>query len=214
MLYKTIPTGHIFPGLYTVNCGYVNFYIYKDKDLCFCFDAGTGLRRIKKELRKIDISPEQVTHVFLTHSDSDHVNGLKLFIGAKIYMSKLEIPLTDGSLRRSPFSNNKMKQTTITTLKNDEVIRVGTNEIKAITTPGHTPGSMSYLLNDHILFIGDCFHIEKNTVTTGMNFMNMDKELQQQSIKKLSGLKDIKIVCTGHTGTSEDFESIMKKWNR
>ncbi len=212
MFFKTIPTGQRFPGLYAVNCRYVNFYIYTDKDFIICFDVGTGQRRIKKELKKINIAPELVTHVFLTHSDYDHVNGLKLFAGAKVYISKLEKPLTDGGLRRSPFLNNKMKQKNMLPLKDGEVIRIGTNEIKAVSTPGHTPGSMSYLLNGHILFAGDCFYIEKNSVTTGMNFMNMDVEQQNESIKKLAELKDIKIVCTGHSGTSGDFDPIMERW--
>ena len=214
MLFKTRATGQILPGLYTINCRYVNFYIYRDKDHTICFDAGTGCRRIKKELKKINISPEQITHIFLTHSDKDHVDGVKLFTHAQIYMSKLEIPLMDGSVRRSRLTNNTIKNITINTLDDGEIFKAGTYEIKAIGTPGHTPGSMSYLLNNQILFIGDCFHIEKNSVTTGMNFMNMDKDLQQESIKKLSELKDIKIVCTGHSGTSEDFEAIMKKWQK
>ncbi|MBN2410711.1 MBL fold metallo-hydrolase [candidate division KSB1 bacterium] len=212
MLFKTIATGQLFPGLYTVNCRYVNFYIYTDKDFIFCFDAGTGQRRIKKELKKINISPEQVTHVFLTHSDKDHVDGLKLFTNARVYMSKPEIALTEGKIKRSPFARNVIKNFKCRTLNDGETITIGTTKIQAISTPGHTPGSMSYLLNDHILFIGDCFHIEKNTATTGKNFLNMDMERQQESIKKLAQLKDIKIVCTGHTGTSEYFDSIMEKW--
>ena len=198
--------------MYAINRKYVNFYIYKEENQTICFDTGTGCNGIKRELKKINIIPDQITHVFLTHSDKDHVDGIKLFNNAGIYMSKLELPLTEGKIKRSPFTKNIIKEKKYQTLDDGEIIKIGPIKIKAISTPGHTPGSMSYLLNDFILFVGDTIDIKKNEATTGLNFMNMNTELQKESIKKLSKLKDISIVCTGHSGTSLDFDSIMKKW--
>ena len=210
MLFKTIPTSQIAPNLYSVRTGYVNFYIYRENKFAMCIDAGVGISKIKKELNKIHISPEEIIHVFLTHSDKDHVEGIKLFSKANIYISKLEEPLMSGEIKRSRLTRNSKLGREHVTLSDGDVITLGSIDIKAIGTPGHTIGSMSYLINDHLLFVGDTIHLKKDRATTGINFMNMDIKLQQESLKKLAALKNISLLCTGHTGVSKNFSSVMK----
>ena len=69
-----------------------NFYIYKDEKLTICFDTGFGISKIEKEIKKIQISPKEVTHIFLTHSDKDHIEGVKLFSKANRTLSLLYDP--------------------------------------------------------------------------------------------------------------------------
>ena len=67
-------------------------------------------------------------------------------------------------------------------------------------TPGHTPGSMSYLVNDSILFTGDTLTIQKGKVKPFFWLQNMNTRLQKESIKKLLKIDNVKMICTGHTG--------------
>jgi hydroxyacylglutathione hydrolase len=212
MLFKTTPTSLIAPNLYSVNNRIVNFYVYKQDTFGICFDTGFGVSKIEKELKKINIAPEDITHIFLTHTDKDHTDGIKLFANAKIYMSRLEEPLTNGEIKRSPITKISRLERTYETLSDGDSITIGSVKIKALSTPGHTVGSMSYLLNDHILFVGDTFDLEKGKSTIGRKFFSMDANLQKESIVKLSKLKDISLLCTAHTGISKNFDLAMKEW--
>jgi len=212
MLFKTIPTSQITSNIYAVRTKYVNFYIYKEDGFTICIDTGLGVSKIRKELKTMQIAPDDVSHIFLTHSDKDHVEGLKQFSNAKVYISKLEEPLIDGKVNRSPLIRNSNLVCEYETLSDGEIIRSGPIKVKAISTPGHTIGSMSYLINDHFLFVGDTIDIKKDKATTGHNFINMDTTIQKESIRKLSKLKNISFICTGHTGTSKNFDLVMKEW--
>jgi len=41
-------------------------------------DAGISLRRIKDELHRLDLLPEDITCVLLTHGHTDHINGVRM----------------------------------------------------------------------------------------------------------------------------------------
>ena len=117
-----------------------------------------------------------------------------------------------GAIKRSMFMRNSKLGRDYETLSDGDIITLGSIHIKAISTPGHTIGSMTYLINDHLLFVGDTIHLKKDKATMGMNFLNMDTKLQQESLKKLAKLKNISLLCTGHTGINKNFDSVMKEW--
>ncbi len=47
----------------------------------------------KEELKKLEIRPEEIKTVLLTHSDIDHVYGLEAFRHADIYLSEAEVAM-------------------------------------------------------------------------------------------------------------------------
>ena len=85
-----IETGKITDKLFVVRTGTANFYIYKSGEDMICFDSGFGKSQIIRELNNLDIDPKSITHLFLTHSDFDHANGLSVFENAEIYLSSDE----------------------------------------------------------------------------------------------------------------------------
>lgn len=212
MLFKTIPTSQIAPDVYSVRTRYVNFYICQANGFAIAIDAGIGLSTIKKELTQIQISPDNITHIFLTHCDKDHVAGIKIFSKAKMFISKLEEPLMNGEIKRSAFTRNSKLAGEYVTLSDGDTFILGSLEVKAISTPGHTVGSMSYLINNHLLFVGDTVHLNKDKATAGIHFMNMDIRLQKESLKKLAQIKGVSLMGTGHTGISKNFDAVMREW--
>ncbi|MGQ0605359.1 MAG: MBL fold metallo-hydrolase [Candidatus Nitrosotenuis sp.] len=87
-----------------------------------------------------------ITKVIDTHQHADHVSAAKdlaQITGSRLYLSKLEgykleaQPIVDG-----------------------DTISFGSKQFKAIHTPGHTPGSMSFVLDNKYIFSGDILFVE------------------------------------------------------
>lgn len=209
-----VDSGKIAENLYAVKTGTVNFYVYTGGSSVVCFDSGFRRRQILAGLRSLGISPENVTHVFLTHSDFDHAGGLKLLKNARIYLSSAEEQMIKG--KRTPrmgiFRNSRIKRD-YTLLRDGDVIKAGGADVRAIETPGHTPGSMCYVADNSMLFSGDAFRLSDGRVVAIRDNINMDTETQKASIQRLARMElDINIACTGHWGTTQDFSGAISGW--
>lgn len=209
MFSKILPTSEIAPNIFAVKTRFVNFYIYSQDDFTFCIDVGIKIRNLDKELQKIGILAKDISHIFLTHTDNDHVGGIPAFPNAKIYISELEEQIINGQTKRSPFLRNKLIRPDYIKLKDNQNITIGSIDILAISTPGHTTGSMSYLINRKFLFVGDTIYLKNSKATTGNSFFNMDIGTQTQSIKKISQLQDVSLLFTGHSGITDRFNDVF-----
>ena len=132
-------------------------------------------------------------YIFLTHGHFDHISEAKKYkdmTGAKIVIGKDEEKfLSDSSLNLSAkYSRSPISPFGADVLVNDgDVIKLGNSEVKVIFTPGHTIGSVCYLIDDMIfsgytLFRGE---IGRTDLKSG----NM--ELMKVSLKKLYELNII-----------------------
>ena len=66
-------------------------------------DAGVSFRRLREELRRFDVSPDELTAVLLTHEHSDHTKGLEQLLrhtevplytsrGTACHLGSLQVP--------------------------------------------------------------------------------------------------------------------------
>ena len=88
----------------------------------------------------------EITKVFDTHQHADHVSSARDLAknsGAKLYLSKYEGYDFDAN-----FVGDKDK------------ITFGKSTIRVIHTPGHTPGSLSYVIDEKYVFTGDILFVE------------------------------------------------------
>ncbi|QUC65681.1 MBL fold metallo-hydrolase [Nitrosopumilus sp. K4] len=88
----------------------------------------------------------KITRVFDTHQHADHVSAarnLAKHANAKLYFSKYEGYEVDANF-----------------VGDDDEISFGNATLKIIHTPGHTPGSLSYLVDDKFVFTGDILFVE------------------------------------------------------
>jgi glyoxylase-like metal-dependent hydrolase (beta-lactamase superfamily II) len=216
-LYKfymtTIPTGKVYNNLYAIETSMVDFFVYTDGSNYIAFDAGLDEASVKSEMKKINIDPDKITHVFLTHSDSDHAGGIAAFKNAKVYISKTEEPFVTEKKLRKTFFGEKFNKLNVKyqTFKDREIIELGKTKIKAVVNPGHTEGSTTFFINDSIMLTGDIL-ILKNGKAEALELFNMDTPTALKSIKMLGELSDdIKILCTAHSGCSNDMKKVFGK---
>ena len=129
-------------------------------------DADAGL--LKSQMAKLGLDWKGVQAILLTHVHGDHTGGaesLRSATGAKVYAGAGDAPvLRAGQPREAFFSTFHMPGQTIhpttvdVALRGDETLAFGDARVRAIGTPGHTPGSICYLLERkglRALFAGD-----------------------------------------------------------
>ena len=88
----------------------------------------------------------KITKVIDTHQHADHVSAAKelsQITGSKLYLSKLE--------------EYKLESEKI---EDGSSISFGTKQLLVMHTPGHTPGGMSFVLDDKYVFSGDILFVE------------------------------------------------------
>jgi hydroxyacylglutathione hydrolase len=206
-------SGPISANLSFVKMGFVAMYVFDAGETLVAFDTGMNAKAALAELERLGLDPKRVGHVFLTHSDRDHVGGLAAFPAAKVYLPKAEAAMFDRTTPRFlGFMYNKPLPVEYEPLDDNQVLSIGAAKIKCLSTPGHTAGSMSYLVNGSLLVVGDILNLKRDRVVMDRAFIQLDRAKQRESILRLSRLKDVSVLCTAHTGYSTDFPKAMEDW--
>ncbi len=205
---QVLPTKRVIDGIYSINDDFVNMYIIEKNGKYIVVDAGNNIKSIERGIKKLKIDIKEIKAVFLTHVDSDHVAAINIFKNAKIFISKEEALLMKGIIYRKYSKNIECNYEV---LNDGEVINIEYFEIKCILTPGHTTGTMCYLIDDIYLFTGDTIGLKNGRAETFMKIYNMDTEMQKDSIKKLIKFPFVKYVFTAHHGFSDNYKKSFEK---
>lgn len=143
---RALDTKEVLAGVFAIKDEtYINMYIVKSENTLIAIDAAKNPDQVNNEIRALNMDPEKITAVFLTHTDRDHVGALKLFKNAAVYISPAEEQLINGKTRRMFIFNNKL-DVPYRLLQDGQEIEIGNIKVKSILTPGHTPGSSCYLI--------------------------------------------------------------------
>lgn len=146
---------------------YINMYLITG-ERCYLIDSGVaGSEKIIAEyLHSIGRSISDIKGIFLTHAHPDHMGGaaeIKRITGCKIYAPMLElnwIEDIDMQYSKRPIPNfytllSESVKVDVPLLDGDSIpLEEGIN-ICALSTPGHSHGSMSFLLGNSMIFTGD-----------------------------------------------------------
>lgn len=177
-------------------------------------DCGMSLEMIKK-ISKFKLNPMEIKHCIITHFHIDHIGAcfdLKQFNkNIKFYAHELDADAIEekGHDRKTAamwygvsYKPVKLERR----FKGDlEILKFGPYEFQCIHTPGHTPGSISILIetkdNKKILFGQD---IHGPIIPGVSNFENY-----QISLRKLLDL-NVDILCEGHFGIFQPASEVQR----
>jgi glyoxylase-like metal-dependent hydrolase (beta-lactamase superfamily II) len=212
-----LETREVISGILALANGHVNSYLIKYDGGYIAIDAGIKPGNMSRELNKLRIAPVDISHVLLTHTDMDHAGGLSVFPDAAVYLPKKEEQMINGRTART-FGRmnilrikNKLK-TNYKTLEDGEFIRIGDKTIQCVLTPGHTPGSMSYIVDRKYLFSGDTIRLIKGKAQGFVPFFTMDAAVNAKSIKRLAAYPEIAYIFTAHHGITNTPEDAFEGW--
>ena len=152
----------------------------------------------------------KLTSVLVTHYHPDHIGGgmgghsiegIPEFLEkdpVKIFVHKLE---AEGVKKVTGVSDIDLN-----IVESGDHLTIGENDIEFLHTPGHTPGSQCFKVNNNLvsgdtLFVQGCGRVD----LPGSNSEDMFHSLQ-----KLSALPDETILYPGHNYSAEPYESMEK----
>jgi len=173
--------------VFCIKDSYVNAFLFKTEDGYLMFDAGNNENKVIKELTALGIKTEEVHTVLLTHSDGDHIAALGVLKNAEIYMHRDEKQMVDGttprlgSIREWEFGDYKL-------FESNQLIETGSLSIKVVHTPGHTPGSCCFIINDQYFITGDNLFIADGAYRAQQSLSMYSPDMGGSGRSKLSCL--------------------------
>lgn len=193
MRIETIPLGHeVFANCYLL--------IDEKSGEAAIVDPGWYNEEINNDVfSRADID---LKYILLTHGHFDHilgVHGFKQASGAEVAVHSSDADkLTDPvkSLCKRHFPEAQIPVTADILLKDGDILRLGAETIRVMHTPGHTSGSVCFVLeNDRTIISGDTLFCR----TVGRtDFADGSDEEMYKSIKKLISLDGDYRVLPGH----------------
>ncbi|WP_442598288.1 MBL fold metallo-hydrolase [Neobacillus sp. D3-1R] len=129
----------------------------------------------------------KITHIVDSHLHADHISGghtLAEKTGAKYYLMKSEGAVFNFEALEN-YEKIEFKQVQL--------------EVLAVKTPGHTPGSVSFFVNNKLLFSGDTIFISGlGRPDLGNKVREWANDLYDTVHNKVSEIADDVIVLPGH----------------
>ena len=193
--------------------GATTYLIYdKISHEAMLIDATSCVDKIQETVKKNKLN---LKYILLTHGHFDHVYCLskfkKIFPYALIFINEKDISLLDNiEVQCNMAGVENVNLPCIDGLIHEESknIKLGDNEIKLIHTPGHSEGSMCYLINN-VLFSGDTLFRASigRCDLSGGSYEKIEKSIKEKLFKLSDNIK----VYPGHgEGTLIEYE---KKYN-
>ncbi len=153
-------------------------------------DTGNGeaVNKITPKFEALELDPSNITQVVITHSHYDHIGGLRELLS--ITKPKIMVHIEDSN----PIEE-EVKQK-VTKLKDADIVNAENCQLKVISTPGHSHGSICLYNPDRkLLFSGDTVFAEGGFGRTDLE--TGDSRKMVESLERLAEL-DVNILLPGH----------------
>ncbi|MDD4537521.1 MAG: N-acyl homoserine lactonase family protein [Lentisphaeria bacterium] len=162
----------------------------------------TPEERAVEQLRRAGFMPESVTHIILSHTHGDHVEGLPDLPDVRCYLQRKEAEMPAG---QALIKANSRKQWVF---PDGELDLFGDGMIRLLPTYGHSPGHQSLLLSfadgRKILLTADAAYTETALTQHPRN----EEEQQRPYWQTIAHLRQLQaegvVIITGHDPATWD----------
>jgi glyoxylase-like metal-dependent hydrolase (beta-lactamase superfamily II) len=148
------------------------------------------------QLAKLNVKPEQIKYVGISHYHADHTGQVASFPKATLLIGQAEwdaitAPKPAQGVNHAPFEGWKKGDNKVEPLPNDKDV-FGDGTVVVLATPGHTPGHRSLLVklpqSGAYVLSGDAFHFRENYESGGVPWFNYDRAQTVASIERVKQL--------------------------
>lgn len=179
-------------------------YLIKHGDDYMMWDTGHAMTApnvapkvsLVDQLAKLDVKPDQIKYVGISHYHADHTGQVGSFPKATILIGKgdwdaISAPSPAQGVNAAPFAPWIKGEGKVEALANDKDV-FGDGSVIVLNTPGHTPGHHSILIKlaqmGPVMISGDAVHFHENYDTGGVPWFNFDRAQTLASIDRLKKL--------------------------
>ena len=176
-------------------------YLVKHGDQYLLWDTGHALTTpnvapkvgLVDLLAKIDLKPEQITYVGISHYHADHTGQVAFFPKATLLIGKgdweaISSPKPAEGVNFKPFEGWLKGDNKVEPVALDKDV-FGDGSVIMLYTPGHTPGHHSLLVKlpqtGNVVITGDAVHFRENYDNDGVPAFNVDRAQTIASIERL-----------------------------
>jgi glyoxylase-like metal-dependent hydrolase (beta-lactamase superfamily II) len=176
-------------------------YLIKHGDDYLLWDTGHAMTApnvapkvsLVDQMAKIDVKPDQIKYVGISHYHGDHTGQVSSFpkatllIGAKEW-DAISSPKPPEGANFKPFESWLKGDSKVEPVLTDKDV-FGDGSVIMLRTPGHTPGHSSLLVKlqqmGPVIITGDAVHFRENWDTVGVPWFNYDRAQTVASIERL-----------------------------
>jgi N-acyl homoserine lactone hydrolase len=176
-------------------------YLVKHGDEYLLWDTGHAMTTPKVAppvslidlLAKIDVKPDQIKYVGISHYHADHTGQIASFPKATLLIGSREweaisAPKPAEGVNFKPFESWIKGDSKVEPQSSDKDV-FGDGTVIMLRTPGHTPGHSSLLVKlaqtGPVILSGDAVHFRENYDSDGVPAFNYDRAQTVASIERL-----------------------------
>lgn len=203
-------------------------YLIEDAELTL-IDAGMpwSAKPVFRYIERIGRRPSEISRILMTHSHPDHAGGaprIRRVSGAQVVAHQHDTRQHRRGGRNlhrigAPNALNAplpfLRRTPVERLIADGDLIPVASGVRIIHTPGHTPGSVCFLLQEKsLLFSGDTIFSDGRFVSRSLPFPGYASAQYRQSLERLAAMS-FDVLCGGHGvpligGASDMLRALLK----